>query len=160
MVEDGVHCVSAGCSQMGDRFYIENDDRSSGIQVRMVSGTQPEEADVVIIVGTINVVDGERAITDASVIRTGIGTGVVPNALGMVNRDLVGSDLGATPGITGASALNNIGLLVRVRGRVTDIGTDYFRVCDGDMTLDGSQYEIRSTAWASRSRPRLLNTPS
>ncbi len=135
--------VSAGYTQMGDRFYIENNDKSSGIQVRVGSGTLPDEKDVVTISGSVNVIDGERAITGAAVTRTGVGTGAVPKALGMVNRDLGGSSLGSTPGITGASALNNIGLLVRVWGRVTYIGTDHFRIWDGYLNPDGSQYEIK-----------------
>ena len=135
--------VSAGYSQMGDRFYVENSDRSSGIQVRIASGAQPNEKDIVTVLGTMGAADGERAIVSAAVTRTGVGTGVVPDPLGMVSRDVGGSATGATPGISDARGLNNIGLLARVWGRVTYIGSDYFLVWDGHMNPDSSQYTVK-----------------
>lgn len=131
--------VSAGYTQMGDRFYIESSDKSSGVQVRMTSGTQPNEKDKVTVIGAVDVADGERAVINSAVTRTGVGTGTVPDPAGMVNRDLGGAALGLIPGITGGTGLNNVGLLVRAWGRVKYIGSDYFKISDG-YGIGGQSY--------------------
>jgi len=122
--------VSAGIDQLSDRFYVESDDRSSGIQARIAAGDQPDEGDQVTVVGNMGLVDGERAILDSSVTRT--DTGTAPPPLSMVNRSLGGSASGSwNPGVTGGKGLNNIGLLVTAWGRVTYVGTDFFYIDDG-----------------------------
>jgi subtilisin family serine protease len=131
--------VSAGYTQMGDRFYIESSDKSSGVQVRMTSGTQPNEKDKVTVIGAVDVADGERAVINSAVTRTGVGTGTVPDPLGIVNRALGGDALGLIPGITGGTGLNNVGLLVRAWGKVKSIGSDYFMMSDG-YGIGGQSY--------------------
>ncbi len=64
--------VTAGTNEFGDRFYIEEDDRSSGIQVylgRSFPGIT--EGAVVTVRGILAVRDGERVIDNASVIVAG-----------------------------------------------------------------------------------------
>lgn len=65
--------VTAGTDAFGDRFYIEEDDRSSGIQVYlggMFLGIS--EGSVVTVRGVLAVKDGERVIVNASVISSGM----------------------------------------------------------------------------------------
>ncbi len=128
--------VSAGIAQLTDRFYIESADRGCGIQARFASGDQPDEGDRVKLVGVLGSVDGERAVLDSAVTQT--GTDTVPKPISMVNLDLGGGNLGDwTPGVTGGTGVNNIGLLVTAWGKVTHVGTDYFYVNDG-AGLQGS----------------------
>jgi len=123
--------VSAGASQMGDRFYIESPDRSCGIQVRRASGDQPAERDKVTVIGSMGLADGERAVLSSSVTRTATGC-TLPDPVCTTNRNLGGGDAGSlNPGITGACGLNNIGLLVKTWGKVTYIGSDHFYIDDG-----------------------------
>ncbi|HUV04030.1 MAG TPA: S8 family serine peptidase [Armatimonadota bacterium] len=123
--------VSAGISQMGDRFYIESPDRSCGIQVRRASGDQPAERDKVTVVGGMGLADGERGILDSSITRTATGC-TLPDPVCMTNRDFGGADVGSLiPGITGGCGLNSIGLLVKTWGKVTYIGSDHFYIDDG-----------------------------
>lgn len=133
--------VTAGIDQLDDRFYVESQDRSAGIQVRISEGIQPTEGDKVTVVGTADIVDGERAIVNSAVTR--IGTGTVPKPLSMNNRDVGGSDLSPLSGDTGGNGLNNVGLLVRIWGRVTYIGDDYFYIDDGSCVRTGPATGIK-----------------
>ena len=124
--------VSAGYTQMGsDRFYIEDSSRAGGVQVRIGSGTQPNEKDVVTIRGAMGNYQGERAILNSAVTRTGVQTGTVPEPLCMINRSIGGATTGYVPGVVNGTGLNNIGLLVKEVGRITYVGTDYFYIDDG-----------------------------
>ena len=154
-LEDQV--VSAGYTQMGDRFYIESGDRTSGIQVRIASGTQPNEKDKVMVVGAIGTQDGERAILNSAVTRTGVGTGTVPDPLGMVNRSLGGAALGLIPGISGGVGLNNLGLLVKGWGRVKSIGTDYFMISDGYGSFADPWYRYIKVRCPGLTKPASTN---
>ncbi|MCX8053101.1 MAG: TIGR03790 family protein [Armatimonadetes bacterium] len=61
--------VSAGTDAFGDRFYVQDQNRISGIQVRI--GTLFEgiaEGMTVSVRGILSTIDGERVITNASVI--------------------------------------------------------------------------------------------
>jgi len=59
--------------------------------------------------------------------------------LGTTNRSLAGGDFNVlTPGAYGVYGLNNVGLLVRAWGKVTDVGSDYFYLDDGSNCDDGS----------------------
>jgi len=65
--------VTAGTDDFGDRFYIEEDDRSSGIQVYLGGVFLGiSEGAVVTVRGVLAVRDGERAIVNASVISSGM----------------------------------------------------------------------------------------
>jgi subtilisin family serine protease len=124
--------VTAGLSQFSDRFYIENADRTAGIQVRTGagSGIQAAEGSNVTVKGTIGLADGERAVLSPTV--TPAVTGTMPGPLSMVNRSVGGGLLGDyVPGVTDGVGLNNIGLLVKVWGRVTYVGGDHFYIDDG-----------------------------
>ena len=124
--------VSAGYTQMGsDRFYVEDSSRAGGIQVRIASGAQPNEKDVVTVRGAMGNYQGERAILNSDVTRTGVQTGTVPEPLCMINRSIGGATTGYVPGVVNGIGLNNIGLLVKEVGRITYIGADYFYIDDG-----------------------------
>ncbi|MDH7482542.1 MAG: DUF1565 domain-containing protein, partial [Armatimonadota bacterium] len=117
-------------------FYVESQDRSAGIQVRQAYHGLAV-GDKVTLLGTLatDADSGERYIIALYVLKGGTGN-IKP--LGMVNRALGGGDWMWNPsngagqrGVTGGVGLNNIGLLVRTSGCVTDAGTDWFVINDG-----------------------------
>lgn len=117
-------CVSAAWK---DSFYIESDDRSSGIRVEKPGHglSVGQRANIVGVMHTNG--DGERYIQASSAIESGSGE-IEP--IGMSNRLVGGIDwrydsgTGAgQKGIYGGYGLNNIGLLVSIWGRVTASGT-------------------------------------
>lgn len=145
LVDDGasVTCGAAVVTAVfGDSFYVETDDRSSGIRVNMpghglVVGMR---ADVAGRMQTS--VDGERYISAEIVAANGLGS-VAP--LMLTNKDLGGGPSSYDPstgagqrGVEDGSGLSNTGLLVKTTGRVTGIGDDFFYVDDGTHATDSS----------------------
>ncbi|MBI2844366.1 MAG: hypothetical protein HYX78_13275 [Armatimonadetes bacterium] len=119
-------------------FYVESTDRLSGLLV--ISSKTVQEGNSVTVRGSMASAGGERRMIAASV---DIGASTrTPAPLLMTNRDVGGSALGSyTLGITGANGLNNIGLLVRTTGKVTELGTDSFCIDDGsgvNLKVSGS----------------------
>ena len=120
-------------------FYIESPDRASGIRVDMPQHghTVGDQVDVAGYISTNE--DRERFIAADYTSSTGTGS-VTP--LTMNNRDLGGGDFEYSSsngmgqkGIDGAFGWNNIGLLVRAYGVVSDIHSNetpaWFRINDG-----------------------------
>jgi len=125
----GVRSVIATAQYGGDTFYVEEPDRSAGIRVHkayhlVTPGT------VVDVGGTIQTdpTSGERYIEATTVSTTGTGT-VAP--VGLNNRDLGGGGFGGQQGAAGAAGLNNMGLLVKAWGQITQLGTNRYSLSDG-----------------------------
>ncbi|MEN6520470.1 MAG: hypothetical protein ABFD46_04880 [Armatimonadota bacterium] len=122
-------------------FYIESEDRFSGIKVNSTAAVAV--GDMVDIVGVIDTdSNDERCITASTVTIDGTGT-IIP--LGMNNRTVGGGDFeycdpgcGGQRGITEVYAWNNIGMLIRTYGNVAAIGLDYLYIDDGSALEDGS----------------------
>lgn len=122
-------------------FYVEAADRHQGIRVSAPAGvmqgvTRGSVADVSGVMSTTPA--GERQIEAWTVSASLSASEVRP--LGMTGRSLGGSDFGAPPlgqyGVAGGWGLNNVGLLVRLCGRV--------RYSGGQVLLDdGSGVETR-----------------
>ena len=133
--------ITSGKSDMADRFYVEQEDRACGTMVPF-DGPPPagySEGDLVEIVGTVMTVDGERAIENATLTKTGSRTPLEPIAL--TNKLVGGGRIGFKSGVTDGIGLNNIGLLVTVFGRVTaPPGWTYFYIDDVSGCLDGSGF--------------------
>jgi len=123
-------------------IYLQEEDRSSDIRVEgqaVPYTTQP--GDVISIpaasaqLGTTS--DGERVINllDAVTMETPVDP---PKPLGVNNRDSGGGEFNVyTPGPAGGCGLNNIGLLMRVWGRVTSVSPTYFYIDDGSNINNG-----------------------
>jgi hypothetical protein len=132
--------VTAGNNVFNATFYIEDEDRSSGIKV-YGSPTTVSAGDGVDVFGTLSSQYSERAILNPSVYpRTATYT---VDPLGMISRSVGGGSLNAnTPGITGGIGTHNTGLLVTIWGEVTFVNdlSGYFYVDDGYGRLDGTGY--------------------
>ncbi|MHB9035725.1 MAG: hypothetical protein ACYC64_03600 [Armatimonadota bacterium] len=118
-------------------LYVESEDRSSGIRVRY-TGQGPAVGAKVNVTGFIRTDTGiaERYIEAYAVNAVGVGD-IKP--LLMNNKAAGGGDFGTPPagqpGMTNGVGLNNIGLLVRVYGQVSEIvsstGQPYYQLDDG-----------------------------
>ncbi len=119
-----------------DHFYIaetleyEGNLHYGGIRV---NGAAPNQGTKVDIGGILNLINGERVLTNASV--NSDGTANIPKPLLLTNVALGGAALNSyTPGVTGGSGLNNIGMLVTVTGKVNNLpGAGYFYIDDGSV---------------------------
>lgn len=104
-----------------DAVYVEEDDRSAGLRI---TGTPLLlRGDRVAVSGTIGTTNGERTL--AADVTTILARGqTVPKPLAIRGSALAGG-----------VGLNNIGLLVRTAGRVTerDPGGAWFRIDDGSI---------------------------
>lgn len=135
--------VTAGTAQFGDRFYIEEPDRSAGIMVYYgQSVTTPTSiGDLVEVAGELYTAkpedfpNGELAIINPRV--TIVGNGITVAPLGISNKDVGGQELGYR-GITGGIGLPNTGLLVKTWGKVTSVGRNFIYIDDGSNLDDGS----------------------
>lgn len=124
--------VSAGTPAC---YWIEETDRSSGIKVN--SNTLMPAGRRVTVIGTLATVAGERRINMLSETQGISGDFLRPVGMGLLS--LGGRALtGYTPGVESGFGPNNIGTLVRVWGRVTTLGTDYYYIDDGSGLLDGT----------------------
>lgn len=125
-------------------FYVEDDTRSFGIRVEnmdygLSAGMRAD------ISGTMRTnTDKERYIEATTVTRNGTGI-LILEPLTLNNKAIGGGDwlctYGTTAGqvgVTGGLGLNNVGLLVRAWGRVTQVGLDYLYIDDGSGLLDGT----------------------
>ena len=131
-----------------DVLYVEQPDRACGIRVEKAGHglAVGQSATVEGVMGTTT--DGERMINATSA--SGSAGQALP-ALGMTSRSLGGADSAGysaadgtgQQGVTGGTGLNNIGLLVRVAGRVTfvDPGGQFFTLWDGSVVEDADGHD-------------------
>ena len=114
-----------------DHYYVQERDRSSGIRVE---GAAPAAAGHrVSLRGILGSAGGERVLLDAE-LSGSTAAGSVPVPLSVSGRDLGGAALNPfTPGVAGGTGLNNLGLYVRVRGTVTEVSGNGFRISDGSV---------------------------
>ena len=120
-------------------IYVQQPDRSSGIKV--LDAPLVDEGDVLTIAGRVNTVAGERQLTALEVLKT--GSQDAPRPLYVRGTAIGGGPLGLQPGVAGSAGLNNVGLLIRTAGKLTEIGSDifgtlYFRIDDGSGIRYGS----------------------
>lgn len=118
-----------------DYFYIESEDRTSGIRVQKPNHgvSVGQRVDVEGVMATNS--DGERFIS-AATITPNDSDSVAP--LGLTNGALGGGDWSYSPltgagqkGVAGGAGLNNIGLLVKTWGAFTKTGDTTFTLDDG-----------------------------
>lgn len=114
-------------------IYVQDQDRSGGIRVS-TGASGLSVGDVVNVTGTLvdRVLSGrvaERQVVADSVVK--VSAGQAPRPLGTNCAAVGGAAAGAVPGVNAGLGLNNIGLLVKVTGRVTYAAGSYIFVDDG-----------------------------
>jgi L-ascorbate 6-phosphate lactonase len=126
--------VTAGYGTYPYRIYIEEPDRSAGIQVYIAGSSLPDvtENKIVNVSGTIYTqTTGERAIRNATV--TVVGTAESPIVPPMMANKMVGGEAqGLQKGCTGSIGVNNVGALVRTWGKVIYVDpNNWLKIDDG-----------------------------
>jgi len=119
-------------------FYLEELTRSSGIRVAVspanIAGLTRERSVLNVIGAMGTTADGERQITAPMVIVVSTNNSDL-GPVAMSGRSVGGFDLGTPPvgqyGVTGGLGLNNVGLLVRILGRVIEVGSGHVLIDDG-----------------------------
>ncbi|MGQ9925166.1 MAG: hypothetical protein ACUVSM_14730 [Armatimonadota bacterium] len=124
----------------GQAFYIQQDDRSSGIRVE-TSGAVPARGQRVAVRGILKALNGgtgERYV-EAQAVSVQPDPGVIPAPLTLRAVWLGGASPpgGYTRSVTGGQGLYNTGLRVRCAGRVTGWGPLSFWLDDGSRYSDG-----------------------
>ena len=123
-------------AKIGNAFWIEEADRSSGIKINSSLSVSPGQQ--VTVIGRIRSYQGERYLDEVVVSTT--GSTAPPEPLAILNKFLGGEAKNInTPGVKEGIGPNNVGLLVKVWGRVTQIGDGYFYVDDGSCIVDGTE---------------------
>ncbi len=127
-----------------NKLYVEDPDRASGILLSFANGAPNDlvPGDIVDIIGATGIVNGELAIVDPFVAKTGFRPALKP--LGVTNKAMGGGQFGQQAAVinrfayprTMATGANNIGLLVKVWGRVKAVGSNFFYIDDGSGTMD------------------------
>ena len=139
--------VTAGATELGDRIYIEDDNRIGAIKI--ASGVTTAVGDRVNVSGKLGTVDGERAIVEA-VVSVISSANAVPEPFFLANKALGGATIGYNPGIPGAVGLNNLDMFIVTSGKVTDTDTGCFWIDDGSgMPAEGGRTGIKVLSGAT-----------
>ena len=116
----GQAAVTSASGVFTGYVYVEAVDRSSGMQVRLGSTQQAvSEGDRVELMGMMSTIAGERVLTHGAIMSRSTGASLA--ALGSTARDMSRSP-------------NATGLLMRICGKVTDLGIGWFQLSDGSGT--------------------------
>ena len=141
---DGLPIVGYGAivtAVFGDYFYIESSNRSSGILVKKAGHTLASGMTAQIDGVLATNEDGEHYIVATEAAQCGIGS-VEP--VYMIGRNLGGGLALGQRGVEAGAGLNNVGLLVKLTGKLKLVGCDYFVLDDGSKARDSlGSYGIR-----------------
>jgi hypothetical protein len=124
----GPAVITAKFSGNPAMFYVEDPTRTVGIRIN--GTTSYAVGDKVNVYGTIGTSTGERYISLSGIQLVQAGAGDL-KPIYMLNRELGGASNGQVPGVTGGIGTNNIGLLVKSAGRVSQIDSTSFYLNDG-----------------------------
>jgi hypothetical protein len=134
----------------GAYSYLEEPNRQGGLKVQTASPlTTGATAQTV---GAMATVDGERVLMATNVsmasaaakalpvtlTTAALGGGTFGGQQAVAEYRVVKQGSATSKVLTAGRGLNNIGLLVRVTGKVTAVGSDYFYIDDGAKCDDGS----------------------
>ncbi|MCC6484420.1 MAG: DUF1080 domain-containing protein [Armatimonadetes bacterium] len=132
-IEPFIGIISAGTDALGTVLYVQDLDRASGIRV---ATTTPMTAGTVVnVAGKVSSVGPERTILPTGI--TVLGSLPPPTPLHLAVMNVGGADWKNSSGgvyqygVPRSLALNNVGLLVSVSGRVTDSRGFSLTVWDG-----------------------------
>jgi hypothetical protein len=147
-----VTAVFSGC------FYVSETDRSAGI--RVVSTHAVNEGDIVTLTGALRATDGEREFVATSV--DAVGSPALLAPLGVSSRTLGGGAMWLQSGVYEGAGVSNIGLPVRMWGRVTQIdsGAGYYYLHDGSSFRDGTTTQTSPGVFEDNVGVRVIGNPA
>lgn len=126
-------------ANLGGFCYVQEPAGTRGL--RMDVGCQWEPGDMVRVAGRLATVGGERCLQSVEAVLAGNGSAPKPVAVRIAGLGGASPDY-YTEGLTGASGCYNLGLLVRIVGRVTEKAPGCFVVDDGS----GATVKVYSAA--------------
>lgn len=123
-------------AKFADRFYVEEPNRASAICVQGTTTAQVGQQ--VTVMGVLGLIGAcERAILNTKVTNPSAGLAIKP--LFMVTGVAGGESYNAsTPGISGGVGLYNIGMFVKMSGKVGKIISGGFDLVDGSGITDSA----------------------
>jgi hypothetical protein len=122
-------------------IYVEEPNRTAGIRVAN-NGSGLALGDIVNISGKVTtrkpdgVNPSERVITNCTVVK--IAPGVELEPLGVIAKNVGGAAAPPIPGVINGVGLDNVGSLVKLAGKVTNVSGNYIWVDDGSKVIDPS----------------------
>ncbi|MDO8587227.1 MAG: TIGR03790 family protein [Armatimonadota bacterium] len=129
--------ITADSDALGGRSYVEHPVRFAALGLTPPAGISLNEGFAVSATGSMTTVEGERRL-GASQMAIGEWVGC-PAPIGFAEYLLGGKHSSPNvPALPGAHGVYNIGLLAKVIGRVTTVGSDYFYLDDGSALIDNS----------------------
>lgn len=132
---------TATSAQAGD-YFIESQDRSSGLRVRTTDTMSVGER--VTVSGIISTrASGERQLTNSAVVSRTSSTPLLPVSVRL--KSVGGGPLGPyCAAVPGTSGTYNVGLLARCFGRVTYAAANYVNINDGSLPGNGLRVSTAS----------------
>ena len=124
------NCYLVVSAIFGDTVFAQQTDRARGIRLDY-PGLQWQVGNLAVLQGTLGTMGGERILGDVTHSAYSVGSGG-PRPLAIAIRALGGGPPDPyTPGIPGKTGSYNVGLLVRVTGRVGVKDSGSFELTDG-----------------------------
>ncbi|MDO8681934.1 MAG: S8 family serine peptidase [Armatimonadota bacterium] len=146
--------VTCKPGRLTDRIYIEDGNKTSGILIYSASNPPiMNEGSRVDVTGTLGEFDGERALLNPGF--SNVVSGLEIGPVSMPGRMVGGIQIGDYQlGVEEGEGLNNIGLLIRCSGVVTDKDFTHFYIDDGSRLDDDSGSLGLRVAWGG-SKPAI-----
>ncbi|MEN6521403.1 MAG: hypothetical protein ABFD46_09690 [Armatimonadota bacterium] len=130
------YIATSGAGDFPDFFYAEASNRYDGIRIAATPDVVSNltRGSVLSVTGNMaTTAAGEREIIACRVDASPSTSLIKP--LAMTNRSVGGADMGISGlgqcGVYRGSGLNNVGLLIRIWGKITDVGENYLVIDDG-----------------------------
>ena len=116
-------------------LYIQEPNRASGIRVRPTADYWTQNGDRITIASAQITTENNQRVLSVSPSNIGWLSNGNVNPIGMNNKTVTGGSFNVfTPGATGVFGLNNVGVLVKTWGKVTDVQPSCFFINDGSDT--------------------------
>lgn len=142
--------LTTSTGEISNRLYVQEEGRSSGICLYFTTSVPQNllDGDFVDVSGAVGSFSGERVIMDPIVTKVTTRANTKQKPLMMSNSTVGGGLLGRQAAVVDqysyprvmSKGLNNIGMLTKTYGKVTQVAPDWFYLNDGSNLDDGTGY--------------------